>query len=127
MIIFTFILIPVYVVNCNRDMPLSMLCLVGTQRRSQPLTEDFIEEIAIMPFFRTYPMDYLLISNFIKRYNRFSIHPHRNLSGFLAHLVVKYNTNGKQSYKLCKVEDQIMVSNQETGVILAVKLTYKYP
>ena len=48
--------------TCNRDTPLSMLCLVGTQRRSQPLTEDFIEAIAIMPFFRTYPMDLLRIS-----------------------------------------------------------------
>ena len=47
--------------TCNWNMPLPVLCLTGTQRRSQPLTEDFVEEISIMPFFRTYPMDYLLI------------------------------------------------------------------
>ena len=48
--------------TCNQDASLSASYLTGTQRRSQPLIEDFIEAIAIMPFFRTYPMDLLRIS-----------------------------------------------------------------
>ena len=36
--------------TCNWDMPLSASRLAGTQRHSQPLTEDFIEGISIMPF-----------------------------------------------------------------------------
>ena len=74
--------------TCNRDTPLSMLCLVGTQRRSQPLTEDFIEAIAIMPFFRTYPMDLLLLPRLMKQHNRFAIHLLPKGWSFLAHLVV---------------------------------------
>ena len=73
----------------NWDTPLPVLCLTGTQKRLQPLIEDFTEEISIMPFFRTYPMDSLLILPCMNRYNHFLIHPHRRFSGFLAHLVVK--------------------------------------
>ena len=72
----------------NWDTPLPVLCLTGTQRRSQPLIEDFTEEISIMPFFRTYPMDYLLTPRLKDQYNRFAIHLHRKLSYLLAHLVV---------------------------------------
>ena len=73
---------------CNRDTPLFVSCLVGIQRRSQPLIEDFIEAIAIMPFFRTYPMDLLLLPRLMKQHNRFAIHLLPKGWSFLAHLVV---------------------------------------
>ncbi|MHB8358632.1 MAG: hypothetical protein ACYDCP_03910 [Thermoplasmataceae archaeon] len=66
-----------------------MPCLAGAQGRSQPLTEDFIEAIAIMPFFRTYPMDLLLFSHLMKQYNRFAIHLLSKDRSFLAQMIVK--------------------------------------
>ena len=74
---------------CNRDTPLFVSCLVGIQRRSQPLIEDFFEAIAIMPFFRTYPMDLFLLSRLMKQHNRFAIHIFPKGRSFLAQIIVK--------------------------------------
>jgi hypothetical protein len=75
-------------------------CLAGAQGRSQPLTEDFIEAIAIMPFFRTYPMDLLLFSHLMKQYNRFAIHLLSKDRSFLARMIViPYGTISKNLKK----------------------------
>ncbi len=74
---------------CNRDTSLSVPCLAGAQGRSQPLTEAFIEAIAIVPFFRTYPMDLLLFSHLMKQYNCFAIHLLSKDRSFLAEMIVK--------------------------------------
>ena len=66
----------------------SVPCLAGAQGRSQPLTEDFIEAIAIMPFFRTYPMDLLLFFHLMKQYIRFAIHLLSKDRSFLAQMIV---------------------------------------
>ncbi len=92
--------------TCNRDTPLSMLCLVGTQRRSQPLTEDFIEAIAIMPFFRTYPMDLLLLPHLMKQHNRFAIHLLPKGWSFLAQMIVNFECVWKKVSKLNNFQAQ---------------------
>ena len=48
-----------------------------------------MEAIAIMPFFRTYPMDLLLFSHLMKQYNRFAIHLLSKDRSFLAQMIVK--------------------------------------
>ena len=78
----------------------SVPCLAGAQGRSQPLTEDFIEAIAIMPFFRTYPMNLLLFSHLMKQYSRFAIHLLSKDRSFLAQMIIiPYGTISKNLKK----------------------------